>query len=467
MKKMKKLIFILTLLVVFSCDSNLTNLNKDTKNATEVPGETLFSNAQKSLVDFMASTNVNRNIYKMFAQYWTETTYTDEANFDVQNRSIPENQWNILYKDVLRDLNEATTIITSEGDGGFPAVKTNKLAITEIMKVYTFKILVDTFGDIPYTQALDPDNINPSYDDAATVYADLLARLNTAMGQLNSGADSFGSTDLIYGGDVANWKKFANAIKMEFGIMMNDATTTAQGAAGTFTSSADNATLEYLDAPPNTNPLWVDLVQSGRSDFVLANTFVDKLNALNDPRRPFYMAENLGAGTYVGGTYGASSAFPNYTHINDAIQEPTFPQTIFSYSQIQFMSAEAVKMGLLSGDAQTFYDNGVLASMDEWGVDSGDAGAYLATDAPYDDANWQESIGTQAWISLYTRGYAAWTTWRRLDFPVLALPATSGLPVPIRMTYPVSEQTLNGANYDAAASAVGGDTLNTPLFWDN
>jgi hypothetical protein len=467
MNKMKKLIFILALIVTFSCDSNLTNLNVDTKNATVVPGETLFSNAQKNLVDFMASTNVNINIYKMFAQYWTETTYTDEANFDVQNRSIPRNQWNRLYRDVLRDLQEATVLITSEGDGGLPAVKTNKLAIAEILKVYTFKILVDTFGDIPYTQALDPDNINPAYDDAATIYADLLARLNTAIGQLNTGADSFGGADLIYGGDVAHWKQFANAVKMEFGIMMNDATTTAQGAADTFTSSADNATLEYLDAPPNTNPLWVDLVQSGRSDFVLANTFVDKLNALNDPRRPFYMAENLGAGTFVGGVYGASNSFPDYTHIADAIEAPTFPQTIFSYSQIEFMKAEAVKKGLLSGDAETFYNNGVLASMDEWGVDSGDAAAYLATDAPYDDANWQESIGTQAWISLYTRGFAAWTTWRRLDFPVLVDAPTSGIPVPLRMTYPVSEQTLNGANYSAAASAIGGDNLDTPLFWDN
>jgi len=466
MKKMKKLIFILALIVTFSCDSNLTNLNVDTKNATEVPGETLFSNAQKNLVDFLASTNVNINIYKMFAQYWTETTYTDEANFDVQNRTIPRNQWNRLYRDVIRDLNEATTIITSEGDGGFPAVKTNKLAITEILKVYSFKMLVDTFGDIPYTQALDPDTINPSYDDAATVYADLLARLNTAIGQLNTGSDSFGGADLVYGGDVAHWKQFANALKMEFGIMMNDATTTAQGAAGTFTSIADNATLEYLDAPPNTNPLWVDLVQSGRSDFVVANTLVDKMNALNDPRRPFYMAQNMGDDTYVGGIYGASNAFPNYTHVADAIQAPTFPQTIFSYSQVQFMMAEAVKLGLLSGNAQTYYDAAVTASMDEWGVDSADASTYLAN-TPYDDANWQESIGTQAWISLYTRGFAAWTTWRRLDFPVLVDAPTSALPVPVRMTYPVAEQTLNGSNYSAAASAIGGDNLDTNLFWDN
>ncbi|MGV6845604.1 MAG: SusD/RagB family nutrient-binding outer membrane lipoprotein [Lutibacter sp.] len=441
-------------------------MNVDTKSATEVPGETLFSNAQKNLVDFLASTNVNINIYKMFAQYWTETTYVDEANFDVQNRSIPRNQWNRLYRDVLRDLNEATTVISSEGDGGLPAVKQNKLAITEILKVYTFKMLVDTFGDVPYTQALDADNVNPAYDDAATIYSDLLSRLNTAMGQLDSNSGSFGGADLVYGGDVAHWKMFANALKMEFGIMMNDASTTAQGAAGTFASTADNAMLQYLDAPPNTNPLWVDLVQSGRSDFVLANTLVDKMNALNDPRRYKYMAENLGADTFVGGTYGASNSFPSFTHIADAVEAPTFPQTIFSYSQTEFMKAEAVKRGLLSGNAQTFYDNAVMASMDEWGVASGDASTYL-TNNPYDDANWQESIGTQAWISLYTRGYAAWTTWRRLDFPVLTPPAISQLPVPVRMTYPVSEQTLNGSNYTAAASAIGGDTLDNHLFWDN
>ncbi|AMC10660.1 hypothetical protein Lupro_05115 [Lutibacter profundi] len=464
---MKKLIFILTLVVTFSCSSDLTDMNIDTKNATTVPGETLFSNAQKNLVDYMVSTNVNVNIYKMFAQYWTETTYTDEANYDVQNRAIPRNTWNRLYRDVLKDLDESSKIITEEGDGGLPTVKANKLAIIEIMKVYTFKVLVDTFGNIPYSEALDADNVNPVYDDAAGIYSDLLARLNAAISGLSASAGSFDGADLIYNGNVSNWIKFGNAIKLEFGIMMNDASTTASGAAGTFTSIADNANFQYLDATPNTNPIWVDLVQSGRSDFVIANTLVDKMIALNDPRITAYMAENLGAGVFVGGPYADNNSFSAYTHVSDKVQAPDFPGTIFSYSQTELLKAEAVKKGLLSGSAQTFYNNGVTASIETWTGDSSLAASYLANDAPYDDANWQNSIGTQAWLALYNRGFEAWTTWRRLNYPTLNTAVISGLPVPTRLTYPVSEQTLNGANYTAAAAAIGGDNLSTPLFWDN
>ena len=466
---MKKIIFILIAIITFSCSKDLTTMNVDTKSATVVPGETLFSNAQKNLVDYIASTNVNTNIYKMFAQYWTETTYTDEANFDVATRSVALQQWNNNYRDVLKDFDESSKLITASDDNGFPAVKQNKLAIAEILTVYTYKMLVDTFGNIPYTQALDATNANPVYDDAATIYTDLLARLNTAIGNLNTSADSFGDADLIYGGNVAAWKKFANGIKLQFGIMMNDATTAAAGAAGTFTSNADNAKLQYLAAPPNTNPLWVDLVQSGRSDFVIANTFADKLNALNDPRRAFYFADNLGANTYVGGPYGDNNGFTKYTHINDAIEDPTFPCTIMNYAETEFMKAEAIEMGLVSGTAATNYNNGVTASIEEWGGTSADAATYLAqpsvayaTAAP----TWQEKVGTQAWIALYLNGFDAWTTWRRLDYPVLNIPVISGLPVPVRMTYPALEQTLNGTNYSAAASAIGGDNLTTKLFWD-
>ncbi len=249
-------------------------MNVDTKNATEVPGETLFSNAQKNLVNYMVSTNVNTNITKMIAQYWTETTYIDEANFDVGNRAIPRNTWNRLYRDVLKDFKESTELISAAGDGGLPTVKSNKLAIIEIMNVFTFKVLVDTFGDVPYSQALDADNVNPSYDGAASIYTDLLARLNAALSSLNAGSGSFDGADLVYGGNVANWVKFGNAIKLEFGIMMNNAATAAAGAAGTYTSNADDANFAYLDATPNTNPIWVDLVQSGRSDFVVTSTLV-------------------------------------------------------------------------------------------------------------------------------------------------------------------------------------------------
>jgi hypothetical protein len=67
---------------------------------------------------------------------------------------------------------------------------------------------------------------------------------------------------------------------------------------------------------------------------------------------------------------------------------------------------------------------------------------------------------------MYNRGYEAWTAWRTYDIPGFNLPAVSGLPVPTRYTYPISEQNLNKANYQAASAAIGGDEQTTKLFWD-
>ena len=90
MKKLKFLIYLVLIIFIASCTKNFEDFNTDTKNPSDVPGETLFSNAQKALADQRASTNVNINVFKLWSQYWTETTYTDEANFDIVNRNIPD-----------------------------------------------------------------------------------------------------------------------------------------------------------------------------------------------------------------------------------------------------------------------------------------------------------------------------------------------------------------------------------------
>ena len=164
-------------MLLFSCSDDITNLNEDIKNPSTVPAEYLFSNAQKSLVDQMTSTNVNNNVFRLFVQNWTETVYTDESNYDIATRTIPDNHWNAIYRDVLKDLAESRKILESEVNSGTPQeidVKTNKIAEIDILTAYCYSVLVDTFGDIPYTEALDIENHpNPKYDDAETIYRDL------------------------------------------------------------------------------------------------------------------------------------------------------------------------------------------------------------------------------------------------------------------------------------------------------
>ena len=151
---MKKILAFLTILLIFSACKKLELLNENTKDPTNVTGESLFTGAQKNLFDQMTTPNVNFNIWRMFTQQWTETTYLDEANYNIDNRPIPLNHWNVLYRDVLKDLSQSATIISSTSYlDPDPAIKVNKLAVVEIMTVYTWSVLVETFGNIPYTQA--------------------------------------------------------------------------------------------------------------------------------------------------------------------------------------------------------------------------------------------------------------------------------------------------------------------------
>lgn len=479
---MKKIVLLLSFIALtVSCSDDITGLNADTKNPTTTKPEYLFTNAQKTLVDQMVNTSVNRNVFRLFSQYWTETTYPDESQYDITTRTIPDTHFTTLYRDVLRDLKESNTLLNQQVPAGAEAtaILNNQKAIVDILSAYSFSVLVDTFGNVPYSEALDIEGHPlPKYDDAQTIYKDLITRLTADAAKLTVGTGSFGAADLIYSGNAAKWKKFANSLRLRLAVNMDDvdhayatAQITAAVSAGVISSNADNANLQYLALAPNTNPLYLDLVASGRKDFVIANTFVNKLNTLSDPRRAKYFTFAAATTNYVGGVYGASNSYASFSHINDAIQSPTFPGTIFDYAEVEFLLAEASARGIAAGGvAATHYTNAITASMENWGVDAPSIVTYLAQPAvAYDAVNWKKSIGEQAWIGLYNRGFEAWTSYRRLDFPVLLAPATTYnnlTKVPTRYSYPSGEQTLNATNVTAAITAIGGNTLTTKIFWD-
>lgn len=476
MKKILLLLMVVFITTVISC-KKLEDLNLDTKNATEVPSETLFANAIKALVDQETTPSVNQNVFRAFAQYWTETTYLDESKYNVLNRRIPDAEFAVLYRDVLADLKESKRIIATETDLIASAdVRKNKTAITEILTVYTFQRAVDIFGNVPYDEALDINNILPSYDDAKGIYAKLFARLDAAIADLNTGAASFGTADLIYAGNVAKWKAFAYSLKLKMGITVADVLDLNPGAiisnavsGGVFTSAAQNASFTYLTSP-NYNPVYAQLVASGRYDWVVTNTIVDKMNSLNDPRRNKYFDSNLGVGIYKGGTYGAENDYALYTHITPTVQTQTRAALLIDYTEVQFYLAEAAARNLIAGSAETYYNEGITSSILFWGGTAAEATLYLANpNVNYATApgTYKEKIGVQAWLAYYDRGLLGWTTWRRLDVPTFnPPPGMSNADIPTRFTYPIAEQTVNGANYTAAAAAVGGDKLTTKLFWD-
>ncbi|HEX5152032.1 MAG TPA: SusD/RagB family nutrient-binding outer membrane lipoprotein [Parafilimonas sp.] len=470
---MKKiLISAFGLVLLGSCAKDFSN--KDPKAPSIVPSYTLFSNAEKALSDQLASSNVNSGIFRLVVQHWQECTYTDESNYDLGTRNIPQNWWATYYLTVLQDAQASKNLIPTDVlDAG---IQKNQLATADILQVYAYYILVATYGNIPYTQALDINNPFPTYDDAATVYADLLSRLNADISALDPGVEAFGSADLLYGGDVSAWIKFANSLKLKMGMLLADSdpataksTVESAVAAGVLESNDDNALFHYTTSTPNVNPVWTDLVQSGRKDFVACATLVNALKGLNDPRLNDYFTTDAN-GDYSGGDPGASSNYATFSKPAEALTAADFPYDVLDYAEVEFLLAEAVERGMnVGGTAESHYNAAITASMEFWGGSASDASAYLAqTSVKYSTAagDWKEKIGMQKWIALYNRGFDAWTEQRRLDYPELEAPETALSDYPIRYTYPTNEQNLNGPNWKAASAAIGGDEVTTKLFWD-
>lgn len=474
---MKKILLAIVpaMLIFASCTEDISQLNIETKKPAAVPAPTLFSNAVKTLAGSLASASVNTNVFRFTVSHWAMAVYQDEAQYDFSTRAIPQGWWTTMYRDVLADLNESSRLIAADKSLS-AGEQANKLAINDIMAVYTYSVLVNTFGNVPYSEALNSKNLFPKYDDAATVSKDLLNRLNADISKLSTASAGYASgEDLVYKGSVAKWIKFANTLRMKLGMVLADVdASTAKAAveasdAGAISAAADNGLFAYLTASPNQNPLYVDIVTGGRQDYIAAKDLMDKLLGWNDPRTSAFFSKN-NAGNYAGGIVGKTNTFVDFSRAGAKVILPEAPYVLADYTETEFLRAEAKERGWnVAGSAETHYNNAVKSSITYWGGAAADADTYLAqTDVAYATAagDWKQKIGTQKWIALYNRPYEGWTELRRLDYPKITAPVGAKSGFPTRFSYPLNEQTLNGANYTAAASAIGGDVVTTKLFWD-
>jgi hypothetical protein len=232
---------------------------------------------------------------------------------------------------------------------------------------------------------------------------------------------------------------------------------------------------------------------SRRNDMTVTAQFVDLLKGINDtlnnktnpflgltdPRLPIWVPK--AKGVYRGMPYGIEDKYASqlrayaaniYGAVN-IVLTGDFTVVMMDYAEVCFIKSE------LAGWDQAHYEAGVTASLDYWGADADASAAYLAA---LPAAN-MENVMTQKYIALYMNGYEAWAEWRRTGFPKsivqvgeLTGPTVDGTPVeftaiagtaiPRRLTYPVQEFTINKANADAAAAAIGGDEFSTRLIWD-
>jgi hypothetical protein len=254
--------------------------------------------------------------------------------------------------------------------------------------------------------------------------------------------------------------------------VLSKATAEEAISRGLFTSQSHSASLAYVGISPHINSIYGNMIEQGRSDFVAANTIVDTMNALNDPRRPYYFSSI--EGEYIGGRYGYENVFEECSSFSPQMLEPTFPAILMDYAEVEFLLSEAAARGYAigNGTAESHYNEGILQSILSWGGTAGEAAVYLAQqEVGYTRGstagNFRKKIGLQKWIALYNRGLEGWAELRRFDSPTLNIPRNkTAADIPLRMPYPYNEDNLNLENYTAASVAIGGDLASTKIFWD-
>jgi hypothetical protein len=205
----------------------LEDLNVNVKDFAVVSGESLYNGATRQFMLQMSSESVNLNATLMWMQHLASTTYPQESQYDMTTRAIPDNTSNAMYRLVLMNYKDAARVLQTQPLAGISqAQRDNQLAIVEIMTVFAWSYVVENFGDMPYSQALDYKYPSPVYDDGLTIYKDLISRLNTAMGKMTpTEAGMPAGYDNIFGGTAAGtalWNKFANTLKLRMGLMLSD-----------------------------------------------------------------------------------------------------------------------------------------------------------------------------------------------------------------------------------------------------
>lgn len=479
-------LLILALCLVSACE--LPD-NVDPKAANEVDVETILTNALRDGLAHIDNMSQNINISRLLCQYTSQVQYADPSRYQFEHRQIPDGYWNTAYL-VLRDLMEVKTILAkklSDDSDFFYRNTANKIAIADIIEVLMVQNLVDFFGNVPYTEALGgAENKTPAYDDAKSIYDDLQARLTDDIAILTAGAadGSWGAEDVVYGGDVTMWNKFAATLKLRMGMRLADVDATAtqsyvsEAVAAGCLEAGESMQLHWQGVSPHVNTIYNLFIVANRHDFVPTKTIIDIMEARGDARMPAYFTQvdtstepGVEHWAYIGFPYGLVSGGMSYhalSHFSDAMFAPGFPATMACHAEVEFLLAEAAARGMTvdGGTAREHYEAGIAESHVFWSVTM--EPSYLThPGVAWDAARARELIGTQKWIALYNRGNEGYATFRCFDWPVLSPPLEMTYEdIPMRMPYPYNEPDLNGDNYTAAAKAIGGDDVRTLLFWD-
>lgn len=499
---MQKLLYMKLFIVLLMLGAGCKKFPDDINENPNLPSKTSNSQLLTSAINGIQSV-IESSAGILYVQYWSEKPYTDVSRYTIINYDFYP-----IYSGALENLQ---TILSSDNFNVNEGSANNQKAVARILKAWFYWHMTDRWGDIPYFNALQGKaNITPAYDRQKDIYYDLIKELKEAAAQIDNGNGVTG--DILYGGNMANWKKFANSMRLLMALRLSKADA-AKGKtefadalnAGVFTDNSQNAVFVHL-ADANNQNYWYYVVNvQNRPWYWASKTIVDYMKPLNDPRLPIFADVN-GSGVYNGVPYGLDGntvgTIPNasVSFIGVHVRTQNAPTYIVTYAQVLFAIAEADKLTWLTGgdaDAKAKYEAGIEASVRQWkrisfqsykddvdkqveklpysASDKGDTtglAAYLAQpEVAYNSTDALKKIGYQRWLHLYMNGYEAWAEWRRTGFPVLTpAPDNGNLPIPRRQAYPIKEQNINGDNYRLAISAqpgLGGkDDLNGRVWWD-
>ncbi|MCL6257627.1 SusD/RagB family nutrient-binding outer membrane lipoprotein [Aquiflexum sp. TKW24L] len=470
------LTFFLFSLGVSSCTEGFEEMNIDPNNPTAVPAENLLTQAQFSLSNLMWSRALNFDFGMLMVQHFSQSEYAENSRFN-QNPSSFDGIWNTFYANGMNDL-QAAMRVTAANENLSEVQRNNNLAILEILRVWSLQNITDIWVNVPYSQTFNPAEFpNPQYDRQQDIYAGLASEIDAALSKITVGTPGFASGDIYYGGDMAKWQRFGNSLKVRIGMRMADVEQAtarrmvSEGfAAGVISSADEGFYFPFQSDQRLANPFFVDNTIGNRDDFTLSDVLVDAMKARNDPRIPAFGNPNV-AGEFVGLPFGLTDGETfalqgTASRPSNRLRSATAPGYLLTHAELKFFEAEAIERGFINGNAAEAYNAAVAASMMQWGISDQIAiNAYLAQPInAYDAANWKNSIGMQKWIALYGNGIEAWSEWRRLDVPQLAVPVAAVRPsIPVRALYPAVEL---GNNPTSVANAGFENEMNIKPWWD-
>lgn len=498
MKKIFKITVIFSFLILFigSCTEDFEEMNTDPNNPVSAPAKNIMVNAIRATGDSFFDDWQGMNNFMSYAGQVTKIQYIDEARYGFRE-GVVNTAWANYYL-LLNDLKKAQEIAKEDEN---PRME----AAAKTFSVMLWQMATDQWRDIPFTEALQGEDgiITPTYDTQDNIYPALLTMAKEAADQFATATTGNvgGSFDILYGGSVEGWQRFCNSLRLRLAIRISNVSPAlAQqhieevlGNPTTYPiidANSWNAQLQWPGASPYKEP-WQENSET-RDDHGMAETLIDTLLNLSDPRLPVIAKPATATGTYVGFTEGSAddpSSLAGISRMGAYYRDnPEGFTFFFRASESMFIVAEAAlngwNVGTYAASAQDAYEAGITLSMEEHST-SGNAGAYganitagdIATYIAQPGVAWTGTaaddrvlIAKQKWIALFKQGQEAWAEQRRTDFPAVA--EAPGSPYgthdrqPFRYPYPLDEQNLNSDNASTYAANVVDNFWGQQMWWD-